>query len=347
MPENAIAVKVSNLQKLSGGVTNELFSFLLTFTAEGFEHKTDLVLKGYPEKAAAWFKTPRPDEDVRKYVREFQSMQSLSNIGFPVPQAYLCETDPFFLGYPFVIMSLEKVAQESVNRIDCFASTLASLHNLKADEVGVRSLGFPSDGSAYAMEWPIRLRQLMSETKHYRSLRKDFDHAISWLELNAADNDCPQYCLVHGEYHPGHTIITRDDQMKVIDWEGVEIGDPAFDVGYAYHMVKLMCNIKNDDSGERTAEQFISEYSRSFRGDVSGRLEFYKVVGILGVAIEVSSWISNPSIAYKRFGLKALPIALAYPFRRLNFVAKKWLNSDFLASYLEYSQDFIKTTLKR
>lgn len=215
------------------------------------------------------------------------------------------------------------------------------------NQLGVKSLGFPNNNSAFAKEWPIRLRQLMNETKHYRSLKKDFNHAISWLELNAADNACPKYCLIHGEYHPGHTLITPDSQMKVIDWEGVEIGDPAFDVGYAYHMVKLMCNLKNADSGERAAEQFISEYEKNFQGDVRERLEFYKVVGVLGVAIEVSSWVSNPSIAYKRFGRKALPIVFAYPFRCFNFVSKKWLNSDFLLSYLEYSQDFIENTLTR
>lgn len=117
VPKNALNVKVSNIEKLSGGVTNELCSFSLTFTAGESEHRIDLVLKSYPEKVAEWFKTTRPDEDVRKYVREFQAMQSLTHIGFPVPQAYLCESDPFFLGYPFLIMSKEKMVEESITRL--------------------------------------------------------------------------------------------------------------------------------------------------------------------------------------------------------------------------------------
>jgi hypothetical protein len=141
--------------------------------------------------------------------------------------------------------------------------------------------------------------------------------------------------------------MTSDERLEVIDWEGVALGDPAFDVGYAYHMVKLMNNVKNPNSGERAAEHFVSEYTKNFQGDIHRRLEFYKVVGILGVTIEVSSWISNPLEAYRRFGHKALARALAFPFLRSNFLVKKWLNSDFLVSYLQYCQDFIETTLER
>jgi hypothetical protein len=108
-----------------------------------------------------------------------------------------------------------------------------------------------------------------------------------------------------------------------------------------------MYNDKKSNSGEGVAERFVSEYSRNFQGDVHKRLEFYKVVGLLGIAVVVSSWISNPLEAYRGFGYKSLARALAFPFFRSQFLVKKWLNSDFLVSYLQYSQDFINTTLKR
>jgi thiamine kinase-like enzyme len=141
--------------------------------------------------------------------------------------------------------------------------------------------------------------------------------------------------------------LTSDNILKVIDWEGVAIGDPAFDVGYAYHMVKLMYNLKNSDSGEKAAERFVSEYTKNFEGDVEPRLEYYKVVGILGVTIAVSLLISNPLEAYKRFGRKALARSLAFPFLRFHFVNRKWMNADFLVSYLQYFQEFVETNLKR
>ncbi len=211
----------------------------------------------------------------------------------------------------------------------------------------LRLLYFPRDDIAFADEWLSRLKQFLKQTKHYRGLKKDFDYAIRWLESNLEDTACPQYCLIHGEYHPGHTLMTNDNTLKVIDWEGVDIGDPAFDVGYAYHVVKQMYDEKNPGSGDRAAEQFVSEYTKNFRGDIQRRLEFYKVVGILGVTIEVSSWIRSPLNAYKLFGHKALARALAYPFLPLHIVDKKWMNADFLVSYLQYFQEFVATTLKR
>lgn len=347
IPKGASNVKVTDIKTLSGGMTNNIYSFLLTFTKKGFEQRFDLILKSYNEIVGLWFKTCHPDEDHRQYMREFQALKSLALVGFPVPPVYLCECDSFFLGYPFLIMRKEKVMQESVIELDCFAATLARLHNLKVKELGIKSLRFPKDGIAFAKERQICLKQYLNETRHYRDLKKDFNYAINWLESNAADNNCPQYCLIHGEYHPGHALITNDNRLKVIDWESVQIGDPAFDVGYAYHMIKLMYNDKNSNSGEGVAERFVSEYSRNFQGDVHRRLEFYKVVGLLGVAIVVSSWISNPLEAYRRFGYKSLARTLAFPFFRSQFLVKRWLNSDFLVSYLQYCQDFIETTLRR
>jgi thiamine kinase-like enzyme len=191
------------------------------------------------------------------------------------------------------------------------------------------------------------LKHYLTETRHYRDLKKDFNYAISWLESNVAENNCPKYCLIHGEYHPGHVLTTNDNGLSVIDWESVQIGDPAFDVGYAYHVIRLMNSGKNSNAGEEVAERFILGYSRNFQGDVRRRLEFYKVVGILGLAIVVSSWISSPVEAYRRFGYRSLERALAFRFPYSQFLVKRWLNSDFLVSYLQYSQDFIKTTLRR
>jgi aminoglycoside phosphotransferase (APT) family kinase protein len=346
IPAGSTNVRVSNFTKMAGHINNDLYSFTLTFTKDANEQRFDLILKTYCENVASWYKRTRLAEDIRKYVREFQTLKSLGRVGFPVPFVYVCETDSFFLGYPFVIMSKEKVINEDINTLDCSAATLARLHNLNVAELEIKALVFPRDDAAFANEWLSRLKQFLKETKHYRSLKKDFDYAIQWLESNIADNNCPQYCLIHGEYHPGHTLMTDDKTLKVIDWEGVDIGDPAFDVGYAYHVVKLMYDRQNPDSGGSAAEQFVSEYAKNFRGDIQKRLEFYKVVGILGVTIEVSSWIRNPLRAYKLFGRKALARAIAYPLLPLHIVDKNWVNSDFLVSYLQYFQEFVETTLK-
>ncbi len=131
IPKDATNVKVSNIRTLSGGMTNNTCSFLLTFSQKGFEQRFDLVMKAYSEKVGLWSKIHHADEDIRPYVREFEALRSLERAGFPVPHAYLCEYDSSFFGYPFLIMQKEKIIQQSVFPMDRFAATLASLHNLK------------------------------------------------------------------------------------------------------------------------------------------------------------------------------------------------------------------------
>ncbi len=347
VPSGAKALRVLNLNAASGGMTNNVYSFLVKFSINGIERHFDLILKTYPKNIDLLFQTCRPNEDIRIHVREFQALRSLESAGFPVPHVYLCESDSSFLGYPFVIMQREKALMQSTDNLDCFAKTLARLHNLDANLLDIQSIKFPQDNLAYAKEWLAHLKYAMTATRHYRCLKKDFEYAIRWLELNFSNSFCPRYSLIHGEYHPGHTIMTSNNTMKVIDWERVAIGDPAFDVGYAYHMVKLMCDLKGSNSGDEAAAYFVAQYSKNFEGDVQPRLKFYKVVGILGVTIAVSSFMSKPLEAYKRFGSKTLARSLAFPFLPSIFLAKKWMNSDFVVSYLQYCQNFIKETLKQ
>jgi hypothetical protein len=345
VPKSASRIRVSNIKKLSEGMTNNTYSFLLTFTDQGSEQSFDLILKGYTENVSLWFKIYNPYENFRPYAREFQVLRSLARVGFPVPPAYLCECDSFYLGYPFLVMRKEKVRSERAN-LNHFAGTLARLHNLEVNQLGITAVKSPEDSSVFARERLMCLNQLLNETRHYKDIKKDFNYALNWLESNVADKTCPKYCLVHGEYHPGHTLLTNDNRLEVIDWESAQIGDPAFDVGYAYHLVRLMYGGKDSNSREKVADEFVSEYSKNFHGDLHGRLEFYKIVGILGVAIVVSSWISNPVKAYRCFGQKAFARALAFPFLRSQLLVKKWLNEDFLISYLQYCQDFIETNLR-
>ena len=253
-------------------------------------------------------------------------------------------------------MQKEQVVQKNFDElIGCFASTLANLHNLKVAELGISILKSPDNEYSFARRWPIHFKNYLNlERKHDRKIKKDFDFAIQWLDSNVSNNSCPQYCLAHGDYHPGNVCVSKSSKMIVLDWDSIEIGDPAYDVGYAYHFIKFFIDLKNPNSGEQTAERFVSEYKRNFHGDISGRLEFYKMVGILGTSIYCSSSLSNPILAYKYRRRKVLPtfpflsgplILLGFPFIRLPIVARKLAAGDDLL-WLKYFRNFIEETLK-
>jgi aminoglycoside phosphotransferase (APT) family kinase protein len=297
------------------------------------------------------------DEDLRKCAREFQVLKSLGRIGFPVPDVYLCEYESRFLDYPFVIMENEKPVRKNIDEIvDPFAKVLARIHNLKVENLGLTVLRTPKDGCAFARRWPIHFKNYLNlETKHEKKLNKDFDLAIQWLRTNAVNNYCPKYCLLHGDYHPDNVCMTADSRMVVLDWDSIEIGDPAFDVGYAYHFVKFFSDPKNPNSAEKTAERFVAEYMRNFKGDINPRLDFYKIVGLLGTSIYYSSGLSNPIYAYKNHRRKVLPtlpllgsffILLGFPFVRRPFVARQ-LAAEGDLLWLRYFESFLEETLKR
>jgi len=143
--------------------------------------------------------------------------------------------------------------------------------------------------------------------------------------------------------------------MIVLDWDSIEIGDPAYDVGYAYHFVKFFSDPKNPNSAERTAERFVSEYNRNFQGDINPRLEYYKMVGLLGTSIYYSSGLSNPIYAYKYHRRKVLPtfpllsglfILLGFPFIRWPTVARQ-LASEGDLLWLKYYENYLEEALKR
>jgi aminoglycoside phosphotransferase (APT) family kinase protein len=357
MPKDATTIRVLDVLKIGGGFWNNVFSISLTYVVGGTLKKRELVLKTYLENIDPVLKAYIHDQDLRKCVREFQLLRRLWVIGFPVPEVFLCECDSRFLGYPFIIMQKEEVVQKSINEIvDCFASTLANLHNLSVGDLGISVLRPPKNEYAFAKRWPIHFAQYLNlETKHDKKLKKDFNLAIKWLNSNASNNPCQQYCLAHGDYHPGNVCVTKNSKMIVLDWDSIEIGDPAYDVGYAYHFVRFFSDPKNPTLAERTAERFVSEYKRNFRGDISRTLEFYKLVGILGTSIYYSSGLSNPIYAFKyhrRKVLSTIPflsgpvILLGFPFIRLPFVARQ-LQAEGDLFWLRYFEDFLKETLKR
>ena len=176
-------------------------------------------------------------------------------------------------------------------------------------------------------------------------MEEKFNYAIKWLEANTAENRCSQYSLLHGEYHPGHTIITNNGTLKVIDWESVDIGDPAFDVGYAYNMINLMYCPRTSKSERSPADEFISEYAKNYRESFNRRIEFYRLVGILSIAIDVSSWLSNPLTAYKRFGRKALA-RFSLSSHRFSCCSRKMVELRFPCELPAVFSRFYQNTLK-
>ncbi len=273
-------------------------------------------------------------------------------MGLPTPKPYVCECDSQFLGYPFIIMSeLQKAQKTGDEQICQFASSLAQLHNLEVDRMDLNNLKPPRDGYAFARRWPIHFKHALNiEAKHKAEFKRDFNFAVNWLESNASKNYCGQYSLIHGDPHPGNALLTSDSQVALLDWDAVDIGDPAYDVGNAYHMIKFFSNPHDPDSAEPIAQRFLSKYLQESKVDIQSRLKFYQVVGILGYAIPYSATLSSP-IAFRKhqrgkilqsISFLELPIMLlAFPFLRCSSIAQQ-MQVEGNKYWLRYFQKFLK-----
>jgi hypothetical protein len=104
IPNTVHKIRVSNVIKIGGVKSQDVYSMLLTYRENGTAQQRNLVLKTYLENIDPVLKMYIHDEDLRRCVREFQVLKSLGRVGFPVPEVYFCESDSSFLGYPFIIM---------------------------------------------------------------------------------------------------------------------------------------------------------------------------------------------------------------------------------------------------
>ena len=347
-------IKISNIIRVGGGLINNVYSFTLSYTNKDTVKQFPLILKTYREnldpvrRARALY---IQNQDLRMCIREWEALTYLERVGFAVPKAYFCECDSRFLGYPFLIMAKTTSMKKSNEYIDHFAASLANLHNIEVDVLGLETLKPPEDGYAFARRWPIHFKHVLNiETKHSKKLKKTFDFAIRWLEENVSANFCPKYSLIHGDSHPANAFLTNNSKITLVDWDSVDIGDRAFDVGNAYHTIKYFSNPKDPNSAELLAERFLSEYSKKSKENIRSRLKFYQVVSILGYSITSSSGISSPIMAYKyhqRKVLKSIPflrwplILFVFPFLHWTTMAQQ-IHAEGDLYWLNYFKTFME-----
>lgn len=326
LPKNATQIRVFDMKRLGGGVSNRVFSFQLTYLRDGVRQKKKLILKLYPENEDPVLKMDFDNYDPGKCLREYQVLKSLELFSFPAPRAYICENSYRYLGFPFNIMSYERMKEKSVNHLGLFAKTLAQLHSLELRDLGIECLKIPHNKYEFARRQIIHLENLLNylSNDYGIDLTRDFSRVIRWLRDNESANFCDQYSLIHGDYCPGNAFLNDEDRMVVTDWEWADIGDPAHDVGVAYHYLRVL----DKSGGESLASSFTINYISNLGRDITQRLKFYQVVAAIKLLVFYKAVSLNPSLAYKYYGVKSV---IAFPLL-------KW----FLKPWTQYLENFLK-----
>lgn len=225
-------VRATNLHRLAGGASREIWSVDLAIDREGSVENLPLVVRKDPAGRVG----DGGDRGV-----ELGVLRAAFAGGVPVPRPRWGTTDVGILGAPFFLM--DRIAGETLPRRllrdAAYAKTragmaaelgtiLAGIHALDLASPDLARLGRPP-----ADRSPAR-SELEKTAQGIRALAVEphpvLDLAERWLAERAPDP--PRIALVHGDYRVGNVIFDATGVRAVLDWELVHVGDPIEDLGW-------------------------------------------------------------------------------------------------------------------
>ena len=176
--------------------------------------------------------------------REARVMSALGAVGFPVPRVLAECQDPAVLGSWFYVMDLvvgrnfwqssfpEVPAGERAAYFDAMNTTLATLHRLDIDQIGLADYGRSENYLA---------RQISRWTRQYRADEaaagrdRHMEMLVEWLPAHLPAEQKP--VVIHGDFRVDNMIFhpERPEIVAVLDWELSTLGDPFAD--FTYHLM--------------------------------------------------------------------------------------------------------------
>ncbi len=172
--------------------------------------------------------------------REFKVMRALADTNVPVPKAHFLSDEDNPLDRMFFVMqylpgrifwdpALPELDKEERGPIyDAMNQTLAAMHDIDVDAVGLGDFGFP--GNYFARQTARWIKQYKASVLEENA---DMDTLMVWLEDNMPDDD-DVTALVHGDYRLDNMIFATDrpEVIAVLDWELSTLGHPLADLAY-------------------------------------------------------------------------------------------------------------------
>ena len=225
----------------------------LTAHVDGFANLRDVVKFGDGQSNPTY----RLDADSGTYVlrakppgellksahavdREYRVMSALAETPVAVPKMLALAEEDSPIGRMFFVMehcdgrilwdpSLPEIDNPERSGIyEAQNATLAALHDVDPEAVGLGDFGKPGD---YFARQTNRLAQQYEASEVDRNAQ--MHELIAWLPANLPEDD-GQVSIVHGDYRIDNMIFRNDkpEVMAILDWELSTLGHPLADLAY-------------------------------------------------------------------------------------------------------------------
>ena len=170
----------------------------------------------------------------RKAEYEYTLLSGLPEYGVPTPEVYHFEGG----NSSFLLMEYlpdgtltDKLLNEKSNTLEIersvmqYVTILRKIHMVRWKEM------FPNSGMNIKKYPSILENQCKRDSKSFggKNAMKD---VLGWITKRKREVICTDPHLLHSDYHPSN-IMLRGNQQVPIDYEGAEIGDIRYDLGFA------------------------------------------------------------------------------------------------------------------
>jgi len=262
--------QIVGVTPLTEGWESIIYAFKVVTGPQLADQSQNLILRIYPGTDAHL-----------KSQREFEGMQMLHQLGYPVPKVYHLERENSPFGQPFLLMEkiegelLWPVLEQSppermVDLLSQFCTLFVQLHQL--DWQSFRPKAEQADLTAPYIFVDRYLAWLGNAAATFPDLNA-FQPVLNWLEARKQTVPCSRPAPVHWDFHPANVILRPDGTMCVIDWTQIQVSDHRFDLAWTLLLAGTYI-------GDEIRNLILSEYQRLSGADTQ-QLAFFDVANAI------------------------------------------------------------------
>jgi aminoglycoside phosphotransferase (APT) family kinase protein len=163
---------------------------------------------------------------------------------------------------------------EAAPLLDLFGQLFVALHRLDWRPFAERfnlaaaqrwSAGQPDSPYAFVDAWLADARRTLES-----SPGAGLEPVVDWLAARRDRVPCLAPAVVHRDFHPGNILLRPDGSAAVIDWTGIGVTDPRFDLAWTLLLVRMF-------AAPGAREQFLSTYEHH-SGATVHEIEWFEIV---------------------------------------------------------------------